>query len=219
MSEVDHMPISALQHILFCERQCALIHLEQQWADNKLTMQGNILHERVDEGGEEKRDDLVIARSVRLSSEKLHLSGIADRVDFFRVDSGGVPVAGRDGLWRPVPVEYKHGVSKHEDWDRVQLCAQGLCLEEMLGCHVESGALFYWKVRRREVVRFDSLLRTATVEAVDRLRRLLEAGITPHPVLTSGCHSCSLFELCQPEHLSASLANKYFARLFQPEET
>lgn len=182
-------------------------------------MKGNILHERVDEGDEEKRPDLVIARSVRLSSERLLISGIADRVDFIRCDSGGCAIQGRDGRWLPIPVEYKHGVSKHDDWDRVQLCAQALCLEEMFDCLIDSGALFYWKVKRREVVAFDAALRTATVDAITRLRNLFDSGVTPPPVFREGCRNCSLLDLCQPEHLSAIRATKYVQALFDPEET
>jgi len=212
------MPISALQHFLFCERQCALIHLEQQWADNKLTVRGNILHEKVDEGEEEKRPDVIISRSLRLSSEKFGISGVADRVDFFLCAEGGTKIVGREGLWRPVPVEYKHGVSKQDDWDRVQMCAQALCLEEMLNCEVESGVLFYWKVRRRENVILDDGLRGKTVEAIESLRHMFQSRTTPPPVLKDGCRNCSLMDICLPENLSSTRARKHFERLFEPEE-
>lgn len=219
MADLDYMPISALQHFLFCERQCALIHLEQQWAENKLTVCGAILHEKVDEGAEENRPDLVIARSVRLSSEKLRITGIADRVDFVSCSSCGVSLAGKNGHWYPIPVEYKHGVSKDEDWDRVQLCAQALCLEEMLNCPVQEGALFYWKVRRRERVEFSQELRSVTTEAIRRLCELFDRRVTPAPVPKEGCRNCSLKDICQPEKLSAMRARTHYENLFEPEET
>lgn len=218
MSDSDYMPISALQHILFCERQCALIHIEQQWVDNKLTVRGNILHERVDEGDEEKRADLIITRSIRLSSERFQISGIADRVDFFSTEIGGTAIPGREGLWCPVPVEYKNGVSKQEDCDRVQLCAQALCLEEMLDCTVEAGALFYWRVRRRENVAFDADLRRVTLDTIERLRVLFDSRKTPPPVVREGCKNCSLIEICQPKNLSDVRARRHFERLFEPED-
>ena len=128
-TEDNLLPISALQHLLFCERQCALIHLERAWQENRLTAEGRIMHERVHEGGDETRRDVRIVRGLRLRSLALGLVGIADVVEFHRA-ADGVAVPESAGTWRPFPVEYKRGRPKSEPWDAVQLCAQALCLEE-----------------------------------------------------------------------------------------
>src|SRR6266567_7026185 len=141
--EEDLLPLSALQHLVFCERQCALIHIEGVWADNALTVEGSHLHDRVDEMGPriESRGDLRIARGVALRSLRLGLSGRADVIEFHRVTEGGVELAGVSGLWRPFPVEYKRGRPKRDRCDEVQVCAQARCLEEMLETAVPAGAL------------------------------------------------------------------------------
>ncbi len=186
----DLLPISALQHLVFCARQCALIHIEQVWADNTLTAEGQVLHARTDEPGEEKRGDRRTSRAVPLVCRRLGLVGQADTVEWHRT--------GRSG-WRAVPVEYKRGRSKPHDADRIQLCAQALCLEEMLDATVPDGALFYGTPRRREAVTFDADLRRRTAAAVDQLRALLAAGATPPARYDARCRQCSLIELCRPK--------------------
>ena len=184
-SEDDLLPLSALQHLLFCERQCALIHVEQLWAENRLTVEGRHLHERVDEGPDETRGALRIVRSLPIRSLRLGLTGKADVVEFHA-----------DG--RVVPVEYKRGKPKLDDSDRVQLCAQALCLEEMLGVSIAAGALFYGRPRRRTDVVFHAPLRLRTEESATRLHALIAAGRTPPAVREPKCESCSLLHLCLP---------------------
>ena len=183
------IPLSALQHHLFCPRQCALIHVEQIWAEDGATAEGRILHERVDAGGADSRPGLRVERGVALRSLQLGVSGKADAVEFH----GRPP--------RPVPVEYKRGKPKPHRADEVQLCAQAVCLEEMFGAPVPEGALFYGAVRRRAPVVFDAELRALTARVAAEARANIAAGRTPPPVLTPGCKSCSLQHACQPGRL------------------
>jgi len=190
-SEDDLLPISGLQHLLYCERQCALIHVEGQWAENRFTAEGDLAHERVHGGGGRSEPGLRSAFALRLRSLSLGLSGVADVVEFHR------GVAGEP--WRPFPVEHKRGRPKPGDADRVQLCAQAICLEEMLGVDIAAGALFYGKTRRRQDVAFDATLRRTTAEAARRFHALVEAGLTPAARYDAGrCDACSLLPLCQP---------------------
>src|ERR1700693_673793 len=147
-SEDELLPLSGLQHLQFCERQWGLIHIEQQWEENRLTAEGRILHERVHEAGTEARPGVVIARGLYLQSLRLGLTGQADVVEFHQSEAG-VELPGRKGWWRSFPVEYKRGRPKANSCDEVQLCAQTLCLEEMFGTAIESGAFFYGMNRRR----------------------------------------------------------------------
>ena len=147
-AERDLLPLSALQHLVFCERQFALIHVEQVWTENVLTVEGRQLHEQVDGGEAEARGEVRIARSVPLRSLRLGLTGRSDVVELRR-SADGVEIPGVSGRWRPYPIEYKRGKPKPHRADEVQLCAQGMCLEEMLGVEVPLGALFYGTTRRR----------------------------------------------------------------------
>ncbi len=206
-AESDLLPISALQHLAFCERQWGLIHLEQIWDENPLTVGGRHLHDRVDAREHESRGDLRVARGLRIRSLRLGLIGIADVVEFHRVQQttgtgesfDPVALPNADGLWRVVPVEYKHGRPKRDRCDEVQLCAQALCLEEMLGGTVEEGHLFYGKTHRRHVVIFDGSLRDETVRLSVRLHELTAAGVTPPGRYERKCRSCSLLPHCQPK--------------------
>ena len=193
-TEDDLLPISALQHLLFCERQCALIHVEGLWADNVLTVEGTHMHRRSDEGADEKRDGVRIVRALPLRSLRLGLAGRADVVEFHRGEPGAA--------WAPFPVEYKRGRAKRERCDQVQLCAQALCLEEMLGVEIPAGALFYGQTRRREDVAFDAPLRADTGRAVERLREMVSGGITPRARREPKCERCSLIDLCLPDAVS-----------------
>lgn len=190
-SEDDLIPLSALQHYLFCQRQCALIHVERAWTENRFTAEGRIQHERVDAGGTENRRDTRQVFGVALRSLRLGLSGKADVVEFHR-DSGEV--------WVPYPVEHKRGRRKREDWDRIQLCAQAMCLEEMLGVGVPEGALFYGKERRREVVGLDRNLQEQVEQIAYEVHKLLISGVTPSPVYRpERCDNCSMRPSCLPE--------------------
>jgi CRISPR-associated exonuclease Cas4 len=187
--ETDLVPLSALQHYLFCPRQCALIHVEQIWEESRLTAEGRIQHERVDQGGAEKRRDVKRVFGLPIRCLRLGLVGKADVVEFHRQ---------ADGAWRPYPVEHKRGRRKQEDWDRVQLCAQALCLEEMLGVLVPEGALFYGKEQRREVVAIGDALRRETEEVAAAVHRMVAEGCTPPAEYAPKCDNCSLVEICLP---------------------
>ncbi len=214
--EDDLLPVSALQHLLFCERQCALIHLEQIWVENPLTVEGRHLHEQADSGFRESRGDLRIARGLPLRSLRLGLSGRADVVEFHRVPDGapGASLPGVAGSWQPFPVEYKRGKPKSHRADEVQLCAQGLCLEEMLGSAVPAGALFYGQTRHRTDITFDAELRRLTEETAVRLHQMIASGMTPKPVREPKCDRCSLLEVCMPGAPKGS-ALRYFDRALQ----
>jgi CRISPR-associated exonuclease Cas4 len=202
-TEDDLLPVSALQHIVFCERRCALIHLEHVWNENQATVEGHNLHDRAHDTGTELRGDVRIARGLMLRSLRLGLSGKADVVEFHLLsgsDAGGVRLDGAEGVWRPFPVEYKRGRLRHEQSYSVQLCAQALCLEEMLGATVPEGALFYGKTARRQAVTFDDGLRQETESAAKRLHELFVRGETPKPdYLKRKCRQCSLFDVCLPQ--------------------
>ena len=183
------VPLSALQHYLFCPRQCALIHVEQVWAEDAATAEGRILHDRVDAGGMEARPGLRVERGIALRSLALGVSGKADVVEFH----GRPP--------QPFPVEYKRGKPKPHRADEVQLCAQAVCLEEMFGTAVPEGAIFYGTVRRRTRVVFDAELRALTVHIATSTKAMIAAQRTPPPVLMPSCKACSLQDACQPGRL------------------
>ena len=221
VAEEELLPLSALQHLRFCERQCVLIHLERQWADNVPTLEGTLLHRRVDSQGPrlESRGDLRIARGLALRSLRLGLVGIGDVVELHR-DAAGASIKGLRARWRPFPVEHKRGRPKDHDADRVQLCAQALCLEEMLGTEVPKGALFYGQTHRREEVDLDAGLRRTTEEAAARLHQLLATGITPRAVREPKCRRCSLLEICMPDAMApARSVKEYLASLALGEGT
>lgn len=195
MEDDDLLPLSALQHLVYCPRQCALIHGQQQWADNRFTAEGNVLHRHVDEAGTETRGPLRIARGVPLVCRRLGLSGRADVVEYRHTDGGGQGAQ----AWLPRPVEYKRGAPKPHDADAVQLCAQALCLEEMHGCSIPDGDLFYGASRRRRTVAFDEALRQRTEQVAADLRTVLAAETLPPPTSEKArCRACSLEETCRP---------------------
>lgn len=183
------IPLSALQHHLFCPRQNALIHIEQLWAEDTATAEGKILHERVDAGGSDSRPGIRVARGLALRSLALGVVGQADAVEF----QGKPP--------KPFPVEYKRGKPKAHRADEVQLCAQAICLEEAFGVAVSEGALFYGVTRRRQPVAFDAALRTLTAQVAASASAMIASGVTPPPIKKPACRRCSLMELCQPDRL------------------
>jgi CRISPR-associated exonuclease Cas4 len=196
--ETDLVPLSALQHYLFCPRQCALIHVEQAWAENRLTAEGRVLHEATAEAGSEKRRGVRVVTAMPLVSKRLGVSGIADLVEMHKGDGG---------KWRPFPVEYKRGKPKSHRADEVQLCAQAMALEEMFSVTLDEGALFYGETRRRVAVPLDTSLRKLTEQVAADTRTLLNGQITPPPVYAkSTCTNCSLNELCQPKRLSRKVS-------------
>lgn len=201
----DYLAISALQHYAFCPRQFALIHVEQVWAENRFTAEGRVLHERVDSGLAEQRRGTRFERGVMLLSEHHGLTG---KMDLLEIESGDPP--------RYFPVEYKRGKPKTQDWDRIQLCAQALCLEEMRRCTVSEGALWYWEIRRREPVAIDNSLREATVAAIEGARNILVSGKTPAPITDKRrCRACSLCDLCEPDTFRNDRSSRYIKEMFE----
>ena len=194
--EDDLLPLSGLQHLIFCERQCALIHVEQVWAENRLTAEGRIMHEKVHDADRESRGDVRIEYGMPLRSLRLGLIAKADVVEFHRGTALGEETAEK---WQPFPVEYKHGKPKKDNSDKVQLCAQAMCLEEMLGVEITEGAIFYGKTRRRQDVAFDSELRKITEDTAKGFHDLVDSGLTPKPVYRKRCDNCSMYELCLPK--------------------
>ena len=197
--EEDLLPISALQHLHFCPRQCALIHVEQAWVENRFTAEGRIMHERVGAGGQASRSDVRVEYGVPLRSLRLGVTGKADVVEFHRKTGAG---KSKKVIWQPIPVEYKRGKPKKDNFDKVQLCAQAICLEEMLDVEIPNGALFYGRTRRRQDVETDDALRLETENAAVELHKLFTAGITPKPVFEKKCKSCSFINLCLPKTLN-----------------
>jgi CRISPR-associated exonuclease Cas4 len=220
--EDDLLPLSGLQHLHFCERQWGLIHIEQQWEENRLTAEGRVLHERVHDGGSEGRPGIVTARGLYLQSLRLGLTGQADVVEFHESDVGAesaTRLPDRKGWWRPFPVEYKRGKPKADRCDEVQLCAQAMCLEEMFGTAIADGALFYGTNRRRTEVRLDGGLRGRTEELARRMHQLYAAGTTPPAVYAKKCDRCSLYERCLPRSISKRTSvQRYLARALRDED-
>jgi CRISPR-associated exonuclease Cas4 len=201
--EDDFLMLSGIQHMAFCERQWALIHIEQLWAENVRTVEGTHLHERTDDPFEdETRKSLRTVRAMPLVCKKLGLRGIADVVEFQQekefIEGKMCCLKGREGWWRPVPVEYKRGRPKKDDRDAVQLCAQAMALEEMMKVTIDCGFLFYGETKHREQILIDEKLRLHTVELASRMHQFVHEGITPKATKGKRCTQCSLVEQCQP---------------------
>jgi CRISPR-associated exonuclease Cas4 len=194
----DLLPLSGIQHFLFCRRQWALIHIERQWQENAFTAEGRILHERVDDPFfTETRRGMVTARSVPVASYRLGLSGVCDVVEFS--DSPlGVRLAGREGRYTAAPVEYKRGKEKMDPCDQAQLCAQAMCLEEMLSIEIPAGYLYYRQTRRRVAVELSSELRELVAKMADEMHAYFQRGHTPRVKPSKACRSCSLADICLP---------------------
>lgn len=197
-AEDEFLALSGIQHFAFCRRQWGLIHIEQAWKDNVLTAEGIVMHERAhDETLRERRGDEVIVRGLAVRSNELGVVGKCDVVEFHRSDEGH-PLAGEDGLWIELPVEYKHGRSKTTDEDRLQLCAEAMCLEEMFASVVPYACLYYGKTRSREHVVLTDDLRNRVRAMFDEMHALYHRGHVPHAGSKTKCRSCSLKELCLP---------------------
>jgi len=210
--------ISGLQHFSFCLRQWGLIHIENEWADNFLTLDGSIKHDRADDPFfTEKRGSIIVSRSLPIRSNALGVVGKCDVVEFHE-DPKGVPLAGRSGKWSPIPIEYKRGVSKDIDADRLQLCAEAICLEEMFCCsEIPSAFLFYVGTKKREEVPLTAELRKQTVDDFREMRRLFERGHTPKVKPGPKCRSCSLKEICLPSILKCNSVREYTELIWHEE--
>lgn len=197
-AEDDYLMLSGIQHFAFCPRQWALIHVEEQWNENYLTASGRILHNKAHDGdATEKRGNLIIFRALKVRSAELGISGECDIVEFHK-SKGGVALNGYDGFWLPYPVEYKRGKTKLDDCDRLQLCAQAVCLEEMLCVEIKNGALFYGEPRRREIVEFSAELRDKLAATVTAMHEMYNRKYTPKAVKDKRCQGCSIKNICLP---------------------
>lgn len=198
------LQISSLQHYAYCPRQFALIHIEQVWDDNQFTAEGSVLHGRVDTGASEQRRDVRYERSVMLRSEYHRITGKADLLEVKQT-----------GPVKYTPVEYKRGRPKVQSWDRIQLCAQALCLEEMRSTKVEEGALWYWKTRKRESVQIDRVLREETIAVIEAAHKTITAGTTPPPTPNRNlCRRCSLVHFCEPDIFLRDRTANYIKEMF-----
>lgn len=220
-NEDDLVPISALQHLIFCPRQCALIHLERLWADNQWTAEGRILHKKAESGKSTTRNGIRITRDLPLHSLEYGLIGKADIIEWH--PPAGLQKANSGTLkdlihehrsqsltgWTVLPIEYKRGQPKQNDSDRVQLCAQVLCLEEMLGISIGRGLLFYGKKQHRYEVILDDSLRNTTIDTIQQMHDLMTSGSTPPAEYGPKCQSCSLFELCLPQTFQNNSASQW----------
>ena len=216
-AEEDFLQLSGLQHFAFCRRQWALIHIEQQWRDNLRTVEGDLFHHRAhDEQARERRGDILILRGLSVASSTLGLSGKCDVVEF-HADPGGVPLRGEDGLWVPFPIEYKRGAPKPHRADELQLCAQAMCLEEMLCCSIPEGALFYGETRRRTLVPFSAELRETVRAMLDEMHQLYRRGHTPRVRRSKSCNACSLQELCLPTLMKGNDVDNYLRQAMEVE--
>ncbi|MEJ2710289.1 MAG: CRISPR-associated protein Cas4 [Anaerolineales bacterium] len=192
------LPLSGIQHFIFCRRQWALIHIERQWEENALTVEGRLLHQRVDDPFfTEKRKGVIVARSVPVASPSLGLQGVCDVVEFTESPQG-VQLPGREERYLPAPVEYKRGKEKRDACDEAQLCAQAMCLEDMLAASIPIGYLYYGRTRRRVAVELTAELRDLVRKVSKEMHAYDQRGYTPRVKTSRACRSCSLADVCLP---------------------
>ncbi len=216
VKEEDWLQLSGLQHFAYCKRQWALIMVENQWAENLRTVEGHMMHERAhDKALREKRGDVIILRGLNVHSRALGVCGMCDVVEFHR-HQGGILLDGEDGLWMPVPIEYKKGKPKSHDADRLQLCCEAMCLEDMLLCPpIATGYLYYGETARREAVPLADELRQMVIQSVLEMHQMLTRQHTPKVKANKGCNACSLKEICLPFLTKHQSATKYIASHLQ----
>ena len=211
-NEADYLQLSGIQHFRFCRRQWALIHIENQWAENSRTVGGEIMHERAhDSELRERRGDLLITRNMPVASPTLGVSGACDVVEFRRSDHG-CTIAGESGSFQPYPVEYKHGAPRADTANELQLCGQAMCLEEMLCCDIPCGALYFGETRRRVEVNFTPELRQEVQDCLREMHALYHRGYTPRVKPAKACNACSLKELCLPKLMRTGSVKTYLRK-------
>ncbi|MCX7984917.1 MAG: CRISPR-associated protein Cas4 [Bacteroidetes bacterium] len=209
----EYIPISSLQHYIYCPRQCALIYTEKEWEDNLYTVRGEIFHEKVDTETEEVRGNKKIVRGLHIYSKRFGLAGRCDVVEVVAESSDGTSCSVRRTK-HIMPVEFKVGEPKDDSSDSVQLCAQAFCLEEMFDIPIECGAFFYGKIRRRVTVPFTEELRRHTTETIINVRHLLTSGTIPQSQYTSKCRNCSIEHICMPRAMNEQKLIKYLHQLY-----
>ncbi len=216
--EDEYLMLSGIQHFVFCKRQWALIHIEQQWAENYRTVDGSIVHKRVhDRNQREKRGDIITVRGMAVSSAYLGISGECDAVEFRRSPKG-VSLFGREETYTVTPIEYKRGTPKINDCDKMQLAAQVMCLEEMLVCEIPVAYLYYKETGHRLEVEIDTTLRQKTEETIMQMHEYYQRAVTPKGKRTKACNACSLKDLCLPVLLNRKKASDYVERMLAEEE-
>ncbi len=217
-AEDDYLMISGIQHFKFCRRQWALIHIEQQWAENEHTAAGRLMHKKVhDPYMTEKRGDMIVARALPVSSRELGISGECDVVEFYKSETG-VKLHGHRGLYTIYPIEYKKGKPKTTEEDRLQLAAQSLCLEEMFCTEIGEGAVFYGETRRREPVQITQELRREVRDMFQEMHQYYSRKYTPRVKYTKACNSCSLKEICLPRLERTLPVKKYLSQMLEEDE-
>ncbi|MBQ8231196.1 MAG: CRISPR-associated protein Cas4 [Lachnospiraceae bacterium] len=215
--EEDYLMISGLEHFAFCRRQWALIHIEQQWAENTRTVDGAILHEKAHNPDlREKRGELIITRGIKVFSANLGISGECDVLEFRKSDKG-ISLHGYEGLWQPYPVEYKRGTPATGEGNILQLCAQAMCLEEMLCCEIKEGALFYGEIRRRDTIQFTEELRQQVKDYLKEMHDYYKKGYTPKVKTGKACNACSLKEICVPKLTKAKSVKTYLQKKMEED--
>ncbi len=216
--EEDYLQLSGLQHFAFCRRQWALIHIEQQWAENLRTADGRIMHEHAHDGSfREKRGEVIITRAMQISSAELGISGECDVVEFHK-SPDGIAIHGLEGNYTVIPVEYKRGQPKENDCDTLQLCAQALCLEEMLCCEIGEAYLYYGETRRRHTVVLDQQIREKTIAMIREMHQLYDRQHTPKVKRTKACNACSLKDICLPKLNQNRSAAEYLREMLEDDE-
>lgn len=216
--EEDWLQLSGLQHFAFCHRQWALIHIENQWAENFRTVDGSIMHENAhDQNFRESRGDILIVRGLAIHSAELGVSGQCDVVEFHR-EPDGISLRNQEGLWKPYPVEYKRGKPKDGQADELQLCGQAMCLEEMLCCTVPEGSLYYGESRRRLRVQFTQELRSLVRNDLAEMHDLYKKQYTPKVKPTKSCNACSLKDLCLPKLTRVKKVSDYLSGAMEEQQ-
>lgn len=208
----EMLMLSGIQHYKFCPRQWALIHIDQQWEDNRLTIEGDILHENVDNPFyRQKNGDVITLRSLHIASKELGLYGITDAVELVPSDTSEDAITHNryKGYWKPYPVEYKRGKQKPDERDEVQLAAQVMCLEEMYDIHIPYAALYYNEPKRREIITISDNLRELTRQCAQEMHELFKKGTMPKPIKKRHCKNCSLQNICMPEIVDCTKASYY----------
>ena len=219
--EKDYLQLSGLQHFSFCRRQWALIHVEKQWEENIRTVEGKHFHKRAhDARFRERRGDVLIVRGISCSSKELGVSGQCDVLEMHKTcdTENGIEIRGCEGLWVPYPVEYKKGSSKQFDADRLQLCCQAMCLEEMLCVEIPEGALFYGETRRREEASFSESLRNQVRNCLMEMHGYFSRGYTPKVKPSKSCNACSLKDLCLPRLMKTKTVDRYIRDALKEEQ-
>ncbi|WP_296956053.1 CRISPR-associated protein Cas4 [uncultured Dialister sp.] len=216
-AEEDYLMISGIQHFAFCRRQWALIHINQEWDENRLTAEGELIHKNAhDTDFSEKRNGVLIIRGLRVASPALGMTGQCDVVEFTRDESGsGAILQGHRGTWFVRPIEYKRGKDKTDDSDELQLCLEAMCLEEMLSCYIPEGDIFYHEIRRRRTVPLTEELREKVRKAAAEMHAIYQRHFIPKVKRNKRCQSCSLKDICLPKLMAGSNVSDYYSRILE----